>query len=288
MTEIRIDPLSGLRAIVASGPPPPLTPGTPVSVPSDPAEPVHEPLLRADAADPPPQDNPDLFTALAARGSRELIAHAPPPARTLAELEPEQVAAAAERWRERMRAHDTAAYVHLGVDEGAPDAPAHAVLVALDFVPAAVARERERFSAYAVRTMGANLLEDLVADEVRRRVRIVAIHDEAVLWCPYASQRPYQLMLAPRRRRDRFEDDGPTGAALLHRGLRVLEQHFGTSPPLSLWIRTAPRGAERFCWRIDVVPRLTRAGGLELGTGLAHNPVAPEHAAAALRELARV
>jgi UDPglucose--hexose-1-phosphate uridylyltransferase len=93
-------------------------------------------------------------------------------------------------------------------------------------------------------------------------------------------------MLAPRRRRERFQDDGATGAALLHRGLRLLRARFGTSPPLSLWVRTAPRGAERFCWRIDVAPQLVRAGGLELGAGLASNPVAPEQAAAELRALA--
>jgi UDPglucose--hexose-1-phosphate uridylyltransferase len=135
--------------------------------------------------------------------------------------------------------------------------------------------------------MGANLLEDLVADEVRLRERIVAIDDEAVLMCPYASRHPFQLMLAPRRRRERFEDEGPAGAALLHRGLRLLQARCGATPPLSLWVRTAPRGAERFCWRIDVVPRLAVAGGLELGTGLAHNPVEPEQAAAELRELHR-
>ena len=186
-----------------------------------------------------------------------------------------------------MRAHGGAAYVHLIVDErpeaGARCAHTHAQLYALDFVPAAVARERERFGAYAVRTVGANLLEDLVASEVRRRERIVAIDDEAVLLCPYASQHPFQLMLAPRRRRERFQDDGPTGAALLHKGLTLLRDRFGASPPLSLWVRTAPRGAERFCWRIDIVPRVQPAGGLELGTGLAHNPVAPEQAAAELR-----
>jgi UDPglucose--hexose-1-phosphate uridylyltransferase len=93
-------------------------------------------------------------------------------------------------------------------------------------------------------------------------------------------------MLAPRRRRDRFQDDGATGAALLHRALSLLRERFAGSPPLSLWVRTAPRGADRFCWRVDVVPRLTRAGALELGTGLAHNPVAPEQAAAELRRLA--
>ena len=48
-------------------------------------------------------------------------------------------------------------------------------------------------------------------------------------------------------------------------------------------MRTAPRDAERFCWRIDIVPRLTPAPGLELGAGLHRNDVAPERAAAALR-----
>ena len=74
----------------------------------------------------------------------------------------------------------------------------HAQLYALDFVPAAVARERERAGAYTTRTMGQNLLGDLVAEEVRRRERIVAIDDEAVLMAPYASRLPFQLMLAPR------------------------------------------------------------------------------------------
>ena len=78
-----------------------------------------------------------------------------------------------------------------------------------------MARERERFTAYTNRTQGRNLLEDLVQEEVRRRERIVAIDDEAVLLSPYAARLPFQLMIAPRRPRARFEDDGPTGAALL-------------------------------------------------------------------------
>jgi UDPglucose--hexose-1-phosphate uridylyltransferase len=49
-------------------------------------------------------------------------------------------------------------------------------------------------------------------------------------------------------------------------------------------VRTAPRGAEHFSWRIDILPRLTRIGGLELGAGVHLNPVAPERAAAELRD----
>jgi UDPglucose--hexose-1-phosphate uridylyltransferase len=105
-----------------------------------------------------------------------------------------------------------------------------------------------------------------------------------VLLAPYAAALPYQLMLVPRRPRRRFEDDGPTGAALLHDALTRLARRFGSSPPLNLWVRTAPRGAEHFCWRIDIVPRCSEIAGLELGSGVHLNSVAPERAAAELRD----
>ena len=124
----------------------------------------------------------------------------------------------------------------------------------------------------------------LFVEEVRLQERVVAIDAEAVLMAPYASRMPFQLMLAPRTPRARFEDDGPSGASLLHDGLCRLARHLGASPPLNLWVRTAPRGAEHFCWRIDVLPRLTHLAGLELSTEVNLNIVAPEHAAALLRE----
>ena len=325
MPEVRVDPLTGLKVVVAEdraerpgggfavAPPPPVDPATdpflgghedrtppelaafgapPGRAPDTPgwrvrAVPNRYPALSADAPEPAPTAAPDLFAAQAARGAHEVIVSTPEPAAALAELPPEQLVLALDAWRARIRAHDGASCVHLIVNEG-PEAGAtlehsHAQLYALDFVPAAVARERERFGAYATRTMGGNLLADLVQEEVRRRERIVAIDDEAVLFAPYASRSPYQLLLAPRRTRPRFEDDGATGAALLHDGLSRLARRLGGSPPLNLWVRTAPAGADHFCWRIDVLPRLAHPAGLELGTGVHVNVLAPETAAAELR-----
>jgi UDPglucose--hexose-1-phosphate uridylyltransferase len=230
----------------------------------------------------------ELFRSLPATGAHEVIINGPQSVLSLAELPVEQVAVAMDAWRARMRTHEQSAYVQLIVNErreaGASLPHTHSQLYALDFVPAAVARERERAGAYATRTMGQNLLGDLVAEEVRLRERIVAIDEDAVLMAPYASRLPFQLMLAPRRPVPRFEQDGPTGAALLHDGLRRLARHLGGTPPLNMWVRTAPRGVEHFCWRIDVLPRLTHLAGLELSTDLNLNIVAPEHAAALLRE----
>jgi UDPglucose--hexose-1-phosphate uridylyltransferase len=231
---------------------------------------------------------PDLFTSMPASGAHEVIVNGPQSVLSLAELPVEQVVSAVEAWRERMRAHAGSAYLQLIVNErreaGASLPHTHAQLYALDFVPATVARERERASAYTTRTMGQSLLGDLVAEEVRRRERIVAIDDEAVLLAPYASRLPFQLMLAPRIPRARFEDTGPAGAALLHDGLCRLARHLGSSPPLNLWVRTAPLGAEDFCWRIDIMPRLTHLAGLELSTDVNLNIVEPERAASVLRE----
>src|SRR3954447_11983067 len=196
------------------------------------------PALSADAATPASEAQPDLFPARPARGAHEVIVNAPDSVTALADLEPAQVGAALDAWRERIRAHAQASYVHVIVNErveaGSSPPHTHAQRYALDLVPSPVAREREAFAAHATRTMGRNLLEDLVAEEVRRRERVVAIDDEAVLLVPFAARVPYQLMLAPRRPRRRFEDDGPTGAALLHEGLRRLARRLGASPPLDL------------------------------------------------------
>jgi UDPglucose--hexose-1-phosphate uridylyltransferase len=331
--ELRIDPLSGLRTIIAgerAG-----RPGGDLRAEPRPAlDPEKDPFLEgheertppelfalrpgggaadtggwtvrvvpnlypalgaASEAGPSPADplafgrgEPDLFATRPALGSHEVIVNAPDPVTSLAELSPDQVEIAMDAWRQRMRFHAGAAYVHLIVNEGREAGASlphtHAQLYALPFVPAAVARERERFTAYSDRTQGRNLLEDLLQEEVRRRERIVAIDREAVAIAPFASRVPFQVQLVPRRPRARFEDDGPLGARLLHSVLHRLKHVLGALPPLNLWVRTAPAGAEYFCWRIDILPRLTHLAGLELGTGVNLNIVPPELAATKLRE----
>jgi UDPglucose--hexose-1-phosphate uridylyltransferase len=325
MPELRIDPLTGQRALIAGaragrpGGELSAAPAPAIDRQQDPFADGHEdrtppelyalrpngggpniagwtvrvvpnlyPALEPDAQPPPPSANPELFWSGAASGAHEVIVNAPDPVVSLGELATAQVATAMGVWRERMRVHSDSACVHLIVNErreaGASLPHTHAQLYALDFVPAAIARERERFGAYATQTMGGNLLADLVQQEVRQRERIVAIDDEAVLMSAYAGRVPYQLMIAPRTPRARFEDDGPTGAALLHDGLGRLARRLGASPPLNLWVRTAPSGAQEFCWRIDILPRLTHLAGLELGAGVNLNIVAPEQAAAELRD----
>lgn len=327
MPELRIDPLSGLRVIVAGerGSRPgaflDVAPREPIDPEADPFAAGHEDrtppevyALRDNGswavrvvpnlypALAPPEDGepvadplgggrgePDLFASRPATGAHEVVVNAPDPVTSLADLRPEQVETAMSVWRERMRAHDDAAYVHVIVNEGKEAGASlphtHAQLYALPFVPAAVARERERFTAYSDRTQGRNLLEDLVQEEVRRRERVVAIDDEAVALAPFAARVPFHLVLAPRRPAARFSDDGPLGGRLLHEVMNRLRAALGGAlPPLNMWVRTAPRDASHFCWRIEIMPRLAQLAGLEIGTGVHLNVLAPEDAAKRLRD----
>jgi UDPglucose--hexose-1-phosphate uridylyltransferase len=324
LPELRIDPLSGLKVIVAGerGSRPgaflDVNPRAKIDPETDPFAAGHEdrtppevyalrengswrvrvvpnlypalsPGEAGDAPDPlaAGRGEPDLFSSEPALGSHEVIVNAPDPVSSLAELTPEQVEAAMSVWRERMREHSGSAYVHVIVNEGKEAGASlhhtHAQLYALPFVPAAVARERERFTAYSDRTQGRNLLEDLLQEEVRRRERIVAIDSEAVALCPFGARVPFHLQIVPRRPAARFSDDGPLGGRLLHETLTRLGAALGALPPLNMWVRTAPRDAERFCWRIEILPRLSQLAGLEIGTGVHLNVLAPEDAAERLR-----
>jgi UDPglucose--hexose-1-phosphate uridylyltransferase len=230
---------------------------------------------------------PDLFSSLPATGAHEVIIHSPEHATAMAELGEEQFGAAVATWRERMRAHSEASYVQLIVNEGggagASLEHSHAQLYALPFVPAAVARERERAGAYGERTAGSGLLSDVLVEEVRRGERLVAIDEEAALICPWASRSPFELRVVPRRAEARFEES-EEGTAMIRTALRALAARFDGPPEMNLWVRTAPRGAEQFHWHVDLAPRLTIRAGFELGTEIDINVYPPERAAADLRE----
>jgi UDPglucose--hexose-1-phosphate uridylyltransferase len=338
MPELRIDPLSGLRVIVAGersqrpGAFPSASPREPIDRESDPFAAGNEHLTPPAVYSHPAESGwrvrvvPNLFPALlpagpvdgfrdrtrklagsskptpparsastvhdffasrSAEGAHEVIVNSPRSVDSLLDLEADELEVAMGVWRERMRVHGEAAHRHLIVNEGKEAGASlphtHAQLYALPFVPAAVARERERFTAYVEQTQGRNLLEDLLAEEVRAGDRVVAVDSEAVAICPFASSVAFQVQLIPRKPAARFEDGGPLGAALLRDVLGRMASVLGALPPFNLWVRTAPRGAESFCWRIDLVPRLAQPAGLEMGTGVWLNSVAPEAAAESLR-----
>jgi UDPglucose--hexose-1-phosphate uridylyltransferase len=232
---------------------------------------------------------PDIFRATPASGFHEVIVNSPRHVTSLGQLGDAELTAAMAGWRERMREYgERAAYVQLIVNEGqeagASLEHSHAQLYALGFVPAAVARERERFVSYNQHTMGGDLLAEIASEEVRRKERLVAIDDDALLVCPWASRSPFELRIIPRTPQGSFERDGEVGLGMLRTALNALEARFDDVPQLNAWTITAPRGTDQFHWHLDIAPRIGIRAAFEMSTGVELNVFPPERAASELRE----
>ena len=128
------------------------------------AVPNKYPLLEPGDPDEAPEapasgrGDPELLVAGHATGHHEVIVHAPKHVASMSDLDAEQFELAVAGWREAcagacrggLRARDG----QRGTRGGRVAGHSHAQLYALDFVPALIARERERFTAHNTRTMG--------------------------------------------------------------------------------------------------------------------------------------
>jgi UDPglucose--hexose-1-phosphate uridylyltransferase len=160
--------------------------------------------------------------------------------------------------------------------------------VATESVPFRLAEELEGFRRAASGSAEC-LLESVVAAETQAAERIVANTDTCVVLAPFASEHPYETWIVPHRHASSFggasDAEIDQVAELLPAVLRALD---ATRPHASYnWFvhgLELPPGKERdLHWHIEVVPRLLRADGYELGAGTSVNPVLPETAAAELR-----
>jgi galactose-1-phosphate uridylyltransferase len=124
----------------------------------------------------------------------------------------------------------------------------------------------------------------LVREESRSRERLVWEDASTVAFSPWASRSPFEIWLVPRRHEADFGSASAADVTAIAVALRHVLGLVGRSldgPPYNLVLHTAPlreRVDATFHWHWELHPRLREIAGLELGTGLPVNPVAPEDA----------
>ena len=123
----------------------------------------------------------------------------------------------------------------------------------------------------------------LVREEVTRKDRLVWEDAGSVAFAPYASRSPFEVWVVPRRHEADFGRATDADLVSTTETLRQVLGLIGTlgGPPYNLVLHTAPLREQvdaTFHWHWEIHPRLRSIGGLELGTGLPVNPVAPEAA----------
>jgi len=168
----------------------------------------------------------------------------------------------------------------------------HCQLIATPVVPR---QSRQKFTIaeeYYDRT-GVGLYSRLLEEELNEQTRVLAVNEGFAAVLPYASHVPFETWILPRTQQSSFgsvpSSQLPALAEILKRALRAI--HAGLdNPSFNMTIDTAPRGDESkpwFLWHIQILPRLTRRSGFELGSGMPINTVLPEDAASFLRDVDR-
>ncbi len=129
----------------------------------------------------------------------------------------------------------------------------------------------------------------MLNDEVQHGERLVSLNEHFAAFVLYAASSPFHMWIMPRTHRANFlqlaDTDLDALAAIVVDVLHKLYFKLN-DPDYNLIIRSTPvKEPENgyFHWYMAVVPRLSRAAGFELGSGVWINPTIPEDCAAFLR-----
>ena len=108
---------------------------------------------------------------------------------------------------------------------------------------------------------------------------------------PYAALSPFHMWIFPRRHSSSFGDiTEPELTDLAYNLKTVLAKLFYglNNPAYNYTIRSIPtdeKQSDYFHWYLAIVPRVSKAAGFELGSGMYINTAMPEDSAKFLREV---
>jgi UDPglucose--hexose-1-phosphate uridylyltransferase len=166
----------------------------------------------------------------------------------------------------------------------------HSQIVATPVVPAQV---RERFvdaQAYFDENFECVFCK-ILNEELKDGARVVIESRHFAAFVPYAALSPFHCWIYPKRHASSFGDINDEELSDLAVVLKtmLLKYYKGLdNPDFNYVVRSSPtdlRNLDFFHWYISIVPRLTKAAGFELGSGMFINSSLPENDAAFLRNV---
>jgi UDPglucose--hexose-1-phosphate uridylyltransferase len=242
-----------------------------------------------------PAGKATFFDSLPAFGIHEVIVESPEHVTSFGDVSATQAELTLRAFQDRLSAMQerpqiryAQVFKNVGAAGGASLEHSHSQIIATSIVPSRIAARVARYQEHQAKT-GRGLVADLLEEESRDAVRIVAEVDGIVVLCPFASRFPYEVWLAPIQPQARFSDVAPAKVRVLSQLLqRVVSayERLLPRPAYNFCLDTAPfeaGAAAAYHWRLETFPRLAKAAGFEWATGDFINPVPPEEAAAQLR-----
>lgn len=130
---------------------------------------------------------------------------------------------------------------------------------------------------------------DIITEERAVKDRVVFETDDFIVLSAYASRKPFETWILPKKHGARFEQMSNGELKNLSYVLKTVLGQLYTKlgdPPLNFYIHTMPIVRSQhtmheegsYHWHLTVFPRITIWAGFEYATGIPINPVEPEQA----------
>jgi UDPglucose--hexose-1-phosphate uridylyltransferase len=215
--------------------------------------------------------------------------------RDLADLPVDKIAQIVQSYVDRLNFHRTNPRIKClllinnhGKEAGASLEHPHSQLFGIPLVPPNVQEELDGVRRHQ-REHGTCGYCDILAYERADGERVVFENERFLVFAPFASRTPFELMILPRWHTARFEemteDQRRAFAEALHQAIARITRGLN-DPPFNFYIHTAPTQAasdDDYHWHLELLPKLAIAAGFELGSGVMINVATPEAAAEFLR-----
>lgn len=230
-------------------------------------------------------------------GAHEVIIDTPRHGEVFADFSTEQANNLFWAFRERildLRKDKRLQYILIfrneGEAAGASLEHSHCQLIALPIVPPLIDNEFKIADKY-FDDEGTCVYCDLIKQECAAKNQIFFENEYAVAFSPYDSRSPFEVWVLPKEHLPRYEESRPSYirgvAEAMNQAVKRLSRALGR-PAYNFYLHNGPlRDAEtesHFHHHFEIVPRISKLGGFEWGTGLYINIASPEEAAKILRE----
>lgn len=189
-------------------------------------------------------------------------------------------------------------YKNCGALSGDLCGHSHSIITATPIIPKRIKEELDGAKSY-YEYKERCIFCDMMREEQRYKKRIVLETEHFIAYCPFATRFPFEIWILPKRHNCYFKeitseeraDLGFVMADAIKRLRKVLN-----NPPYNFVFHSAPSKIPRraqwhtlgedFHWHIEIMPRVRRLTGFELGSGMYTLSTSPEDAAKFLKEVA--
>jgi UDPglucose--hexose-1-phosphate uridylyltransferase len=238
-----------------------------------------------------------FFTGMKGVGVHEVIMETPRHNRSLALMEEDDILSVLNAYQERYNKLSRQPFAKLviifknhGPAAGTSLEHSHSQLVVTPMVPNHIRLRHEVAIRYYDKS-GRCLYSDLARHELRSGKRIVMNTERFVAFHPFASQRPFETWILPKKHQASFgsvtHEDLENLAHVLRVNMVKLCRGLN-DPDFNYVIDTAPVEDENepyYMWHMRIIPRLTELAGFEIGSGIYINTAVPEETAEFMRYL---